>query len=228
MPIPSALTLLEVKKSVARSANGQNDVDQQDIAGEHIRDVIQDFNNVRDWTWQQNTVNYTNVSSANITNPSRMKKVYSLITSVRPLTYINRRERERNTVAPLGGAYFYEVFNNNTTGSIITVYDNFTSAAPEPTVTLNYLQMMDYPANNSSTFSTIPETAMAYVIAQSKATYLADKGGTGEALSFWSGRAAQLLRNLIIDNQRVLDEDASFRPGNVGFVVPTIQDWVTY
>lgn len=224
---PSSITLLQAKTSVARVVGSSSDSDQLALAAETIRDVLLDFNNIRDWTWLQNsaTVNVTTDGLATV--PSRFKKVYSATIPTNTLYPLVQRDRDRQTqpTDSFGGTFFYSTYDTTNTTKI-ELLDHPAAAV---VLTLRFQRMIDMPAADGTTFD-LPEAVMSYVLAQAKADFIASRGGNPERMMHWNNRAKEFLTALIVDDQRRLDEDAQITPGYLTSQEPSWRDtsWMVW
>jgi len=206
---PSVITLLQAKTSVCRPAGTQNDADALVAAGEALRNTLFTLNNKKDWNWLQNTTSVV-TSNATVTLPSRLKKIYSVSTTTRPLRYLPQRDWDRQNPEgqALGGLFYYTAFNMAETG-VILLRDAPTVST---TITVNYLKLLTVPAADGTTFSDLPEQAMDYVLNEATTRYLTEKGAGDDQIARYERKAAEALAALTSDYVREIDHDAVFMP----------------
>lgn len=218
----TTITLGQAKTSVARVGGGQSDADQLTIASEVIRDVLLDFNNVRDWTWLQNSTTGTVTTNGLFALPSRYKKIYSLTVPNKTLSHITQRDFNRQVVPgqSIGETAYYSEYLAGQ-GNVLELLDHPTASV---VASCYYQMMVNFPTADGNAFE-LPEQAMSYILARSKADYLATRGGSEIRLQYFAARAQEMFTALVVDDQRKLDEDAAFTPG---VYAPASVNWRNY
>lgn len=217
MPIlqnPNTMTLLDAKKDVARVLGNADNADNQSLAGDCIRDTIQDMNAARDWSWMFNqTTGNTVASQATVSIPSRTKKIIDVIVNNWVLTYVDQHDWDRqvvigNTAPLLGGTFIYTIFDIAASNAI-TLRDTPGGVVP---YTIKYVKLVDYPAADNTAID-VPETVMAYILSKAKSDYIARVNGDSEKLQYFTAQAKERYAKLLSEDTRQPDAEPCVLPG---------------
>ncbi len=218
----SNITLGAAITTILRPVAKQDDSAAQTGAQEIIRDILFGLNNKRDWKWLRVTTTASVATDGMMTLPSRWKKFYSVIGPNGALKQAYQRTVDRSNVVlgGYGGTLYYVPFDQYDTGTVEFV-DHPTAST---TFTVRYHRLLTVPSNNASVFD-VPESVMAYIIAEGKKLAIAEHGGTDSQFSMWDRVSKERLADLIMEEARQPDADDAFQPAELTEAVSDDDGW---
>ena len=217
----NTLTWTQAMADVAGVLGNAGDPPQEAIAKSCIQDVLRDMNSAREWTFLCQTTTGNVTTDGLITLPSRTKKIYALTVDSRVMEYMNQRDwlKQVDLTQSLGGTAAYLDYNTAVTNTI-EVRDH-----PNGTVAyvLYWLGLLTVTPSTNGDVVDVPESIMAYILAQAKADYVARIDSSSPKLQFFIAQATQRWRRIVRDDEASKpDQDLRMVPG---YLFPSEMTW---